>query len=114
LEADFQKINHNYITRVIIYAILLYQEQRDNHQVYTNLVQKFVLKRLRFKVEIKIDLGKDYNIEERRDILLDQLLENDQLDKFKTIGVKFKTGLKEMNLIVDLRREKEYEKYLMN
>ncbi len=110
---DFQKINHNYITRIIIYSILLYSENRDDHKLYTTLVKKFVSKRLRFNVDIQIDLGKDYDKDERRDILLDQLLQNEQLDKFKTIGVKFKTGLKEMNLIIDLRRESEYEKWLM-
>lgn len=106
------EVYHQYIIRVVIFALFLYKNQIRNPRLYKRSIDFFLKKRLPWSINLYIDeerLPKD----DERDLMLEQLLNNVKTDYLKTISVVFDTPFKNGCVIeVDLSDEKKYEKYL--
>jgi hypothetical protein len=107
---DIQKINHNYIIRMIIFSAFLYKSDIKNQDQYQKNVQEFISKKLpNIEVTISsISLSKD----EFRDMTLDKILYDEESNISDFIVFKFKTSIKEVNLQIDLGNPDKYELFL--
>lgn len=115
MKLDVNQIYHNYIVRIVIFALFLYKRQIRQPNVYKQSVYAFVNKRLPWKVNLVISTNKeDISKDEERDILIDELLNNIKTEFLKSVVIKFKTPLKEVEMIIDITDEGKYECFLYN
>ena len=114
MKLDYQEIHHNYITRLVIFAIFLFKEQRRQENVYRQSVISFIRKRIRYDINLTIEVGPKIALEDQRDLQIESLLNNfDETGFLNLIFVNFNTGLKEkVTLQIDLNEEERYESYL--
>lgn len=114
MNLDFQLIRHNYIKRVVIFALFIYKNQRRNEVMYINLVHTFVYKRLNIDIELDIDVGPKMNKSDVRSVLLEDILgENDRdVGIMNLVILKFRTGHKEETLQINLNEEEKYRIFL--
>ncbi len=106
------EIYHNYIVRVVIFALFTFKRQIRQPNVYKMSVITFTIKRLPWKINLIIDTGMKLDREEEREILLEELLNGVESDYLSTVTVTFTTPLKEITMNIDLSDEKKYEHYL--
>lgn len=106
------EIYHNYIVRVVIFALFTFKRQIRQPNVYKISVITFTIKRLPWKINLIIDTGMKLDREEEREILLEELLNGVESDYLSTVTVTFTTPLKEITMNIDLSDEKKYEHYL--
>lgn len=106
------EIYHNYIVRVVIFALFTFKRQIRQPNVYKMSVITFTIKRLPWKINLVIDTGMKLDREEEREILLEELLNGVESDYLSTVTVTFTTPLKEITMNIDLSDEKKYEHYL--
>jgi len=112
MKLDMNEIYHNYIVRVVIFALFTFKRQIRQPNVYKMSVITFTIKRLPWKINLVIDTGEKLDREEERDILLEELLNGVESDYLSTVTVTFTTPLKEITMNIDLSDEKKYEQYL--
>jgi hypothetical protein len=112
MKLDINEVYHNYIVRVVIFALFTYKRQLRQHNVFRLSVDAFIKKRLPWKINLSIDYGIQMSKDEERDILLKEILEGVESDYLTTVTVTFTTPLKETTIEVDLRDEERYQKYL--
>jgi hypothetical protein len=110
MELDFSLIQHNYIKRLVIFAIFLYKNQRRNEVMYVNLVHTFVAKRLSIDIELDIDVGPKMDKSDVRNVLLEDILGDNDRDVgiMNLVILKFRTGHKEEILQINLNEEEKY------
>ena len=106
------KIYHNYIIRVVIFALFTFKRQIRQPNVYKMSVIKFTIKRLPWKINLVIDTGLKLDKEDEREILLEELLNGVESDYLSTVTVTFTTPLKETTMNIDLTDESKYSHYL--
>lgn len=111
------KINTQYIKRIMIFACFAYSNQRkDNTGFYVNSVSKFIDKHLKFyPVSYKIKYGPDdANLEEKRDMIIDELVADNGSDDYNSITIYFQypRGSGIIEFTVDLRDENKYLDFL--
>ena len=106
------EIYHNYIVRVVIFALFTFKRQIRQPNVYKMSVITFTIKRLPWKINLIIDTGMKLDREEEREILLEELLNGVESDYLSTVTVTFTTPLKEITMNIDLSDDKKYEHYL--
>jgi hypothetical protein len=106
------EVYHNYIVRVVIFALFTFKRQIRQPNVYKISVITFTIKRLPWKINLVIDTGLKLNKEDEREILLNELLEGIETDYLSTVVVTFVTPLKEVTMSIDLSDEEKYEHYL--
>lgn len=106
------EIYHNYIVRVVIFALFTFKRQIRQPNVYKISVITFTIKRLPWKINLVIDTGLKLNKEDEREILLNELLEGIETDYLSTVVVTFVTPLKEVTMSIDLSDEEKYSHYL--
>ena len=114
MKLDMNEIYHNYIVRVVIFALFTFKRQIRQPNVYKMSVITFTIKRLPWKINLIIDTGMKLDREEEREILLEELLNGVESDYLSTVTVTFTTPLKETTMLIDLSDEKKYEEYLYN
>jgi hypothetical protein len=52
------------------------------------------------------------SLQDQRDLVIDSLINDDDLNFMNLVVVEFKTGFKSVNLQIDLNEEDKYEQYL--
>jgi hypothetical protein len=112
MKLDMNEIYHNYIVRVVIFALFTFKRQIRQPNVYKISVITFTIKRLPWKINLVIDTGLKLNKEDEREILLNEILEGIETDYLSTVVVTFVTPLKEVTMSIDLSDEEKYEHYL--
>ena len=112
MKLDMNEIYHNYIVRVVIFALFTFKRQIRQPNVYKISVIKFTIKRLPWKINLVIDTGLKLDKEDEREILLEELLNGVESDYLSTVTVTFTTPLKETTMNIDLTDESKYSHYL--
>ena len=114
MKLDMNELYHNYITKVVIFALFLYKGQLRQPNVYRQSVGAFVAKRLPWKIKLRVETYEEWIDKDiTRDLLLDELLDGKETpDELWSVGVRFTTPLKETLMEINLRDEARYEKYL--
>lgn len=112
MKLDINEVYHNYITKIVIFAIFLYKRQHRQPLVYKQSVLSFVDKRLPWKIKLNISIIEKYDLREKRGLILNNLLNGENNDVSPIITISFITPLKEMNMEIDITDEKKYEKYI--
>lgn len=112
MKLDINEVYHNYIVRVVIFALFTYKRLIRQPAVYKQSVISFVNKRVAWKINLMIDTGIKMSKDEEREIVLNELLEGIESDYLTTVTVTFTTPLKETTIEVDLKDEDKYQKFL--
>ena len=113
MELDYQKIYHNFITRLVIFSVFLYKDLRKQESVYNQAVISFLKKRISHEIELYLEVGPKLTKQEERDLAIDLILDNDDdKGRLNLVVVRFKTGLKEVTIQIDLDKEDKFENYL--
>ena len=112
MKLDMNEIYHNYIVRVVIFALFTFKRQIRQPNVYKISVIKFTIKRLPWKINLVIDTGLKLGKEDEREILLEELLNGVESDYLSIVTVTFSTPLKEVTMNIDLTDESKYSHYL--
>ena len=112
MKLDINEVYHNYIVRIVIFALFTFKRQIRQPNVYKISVITFTIKRLPWKINLVIDTGLKLNKEDEREILLNELLEGIETDYLSTVVVTFVTPLKEVTMSIDLSDEEKYSHYL--
>jgi hypothetical protein len=112
MKLDINEVYHNYIIRVVIFALFLFKRQIRQPGVYKQSVLTYVIKRIPWKISLRVDTGQRLPKEAERDILLDELLDGIESDYLSYVIVSFVTPLKHTTLEVCLRDEERYQKFL--
>lgn len=112
MKLDMNEIYHNYIVRIVIFALFTFKRQIRQPNIYKISVIKFTIKRLPWKINLVIDTGLKLDKEDEREILLEELLNGIESDYLSIVTVTFSTPLKEVTMNIDLSDEKKYEHYL--
>jgi len=111
MNLDINLIYHNYITRIIIFALFLYKNKVKNQEEYIKSVEEFIIKRCPWKIKVKISYEK-FDKSKEVNIFLDEILNSKDIGYLSLIAIYYKTPYKESKMIVDLRKQEEYIKYL--
>jgi hypothetical protein len=109
---DVQRINHNYVTRMVIFSIFLFKNYRKDENAYFQMILNFVRRKIGHNIDLKIEVGPKLSIQEQRENVIDNLLNDDDIDIMNLVVVKFKTGDKEATIQINLNEEDKYEQYL--
>lgn len=113
MKIDYQELNHNYITRLVIFAVFLFKEQRKQENVYLQSIIRFIKQRIKFDLDISLEVGPKLSLEDQRDAQIETLFNNSEESKFlNLVLVHFKTGFKEVSIQINLDDEERYENYL--
>lgn len=112
MKLNISEVYHQYITRIVIFALFTFKGQIRQPNIYKLSVQGFIKKRLPWKINLVIDTGIKLNRDEEREILLSQVLDNVESDYMTTVFVSFTTPMKEINMEIDLSNEEKYEKFI--
>jgi hypothetical protein len=112
MKLDMNEVYHNYIVRVVVFALFTFKRQIRQPNVYKMSVITFTIKRLPWKINLVIDTGLKLDKDDEREILLNELLEGIETDYLSTVVVTFVTPLKEVTMSIDLSDEEKYEHYL--
>jgi hypothetical protein len=112
MKLDINEIYHNYIIKIVIFALFLYKRQIRQPNVYKISVIRFTIKRLPWKINLIIDTGIKLDKEDERDLIIDEILNGIESDYLSTVTVTFTTPLKETTMLIDLSDERKYEEYL--
>lgn len=113
MKLEINEVYHQYIVRVVIFALFTFKRQIRQPNVYKQSVYSFVEKRLPWKINLLIDTGEKLSKEDERDLILEELLNDKKVDFLKSVSVIFTTPLKQDCMMeIDLTDEKKYEQYL--
>jgi len=111
MKLDAQQINHNYITRMVIFSIFLFKRYRKEN-VYHQMINNFLRRKVGYSIDLKIECGPKFSIEDQRELVIENILNNDDFDHMNLIVAQFKTSLKDVTIQIDLNKESKYEDYL--
>jgi len=112
MKLDINEVYHNYIVRIVIFALFTFKRQIRQPNIYKISVIKFTIKRLPWKINLVIDTGLKLDKEDEREILLEELLNGIESDYLSIVTVTFSTPLKEVTMNIDLSDEEKYSHYL--
>jgi hypothetical protein len=112
MKLDISEVYHQYITRVVIFALFTFKGQVKQPNVYKLSVLGFVKRRLPWKINLLIDTGIKLNKDEEREIALAEILDNIESDYMTMVNVSFTTPSKQITMEIDLSDEGKYERYL--
>ena len=115
MKMELSEINHNYVTRVIVYSLFLHMEHRKDKETYLTKVKEFLLSRFRSDLSLTMDVGP---VLSSREELVDKIerykgmREEDESMDSNIVTVSFATGFKKMKLEINLFEPEKYEMYL--
>jgi hypothetical protein len=112
MKLDINAVYHNYIVRIVIFALFTFKRQIRQPNIYKISVIKFTIKRLPWKINLVIDTGLKLDKEDEREILLEEILNGVESDYLSIVTVTFSTPLKEVTMNIDLSDEEKYSHYL--
>ena len=108
MKLDINEVYHNYIVRIVIFALFTFKRQIRQPNIYKISVIKFTIKRLPWKINLVIDTGLKLDKEDEREILLEEILNGVESDYLSIVTVTFSTPLKEVTMNIDLSDEEKY------
>ena len=112
MKLDIQQINHNYVTRMVIFSVFLFKNHRKEEKAYQIMITNFLRRKVGYKIDLKIECGPKFSLEDQRELVIENLLNDEEFDHMKLVVATFKTALKEVNIQIDLNKEEKYEHYL--
>jgi len=112
VKLDVQQINHNYITRMVIFSIFLFKKYRKEENVYNQMINNFLRRKIGYSIDLKIECGPKFSLEDQRELVIENILNDEDFDHMNLVVAQFKTALKQVNMQVDLNKEEKYEHYL--
>jgi hypothetical protein len=112
MKLDINEVYHQYIIKVVIFALFLFKRQIRQPGAYKQSVLAYVVKRLPWKIYLHIDTGQRLPKEAEREIFLEELLDGIESDYMSYVVVTFTTPLKQTMIEVNLKDEARYEKFL--
>lgn len=112
MKLDINEIYHNYITKVVIFAIFTHKRQVKQPAIYRQSVLSFVKKRIPWKINLDVIIERRYNLEDERDLILEGLLNGIETNVLPIVTITFTSPLKETTMIIDLSDESKYEQFL--
>jgi len=112
MKLDISEVYHQYITRIVIFALFTFKGQIRQPNVYKLSVLGFTKRRLPWNINLIIDTGIKLDKDEEREIALAEILDNVESDYMTTVNVSFTTPSKQVNMEIDLSDEEKYAKYL--
>ena len=112
MKLDINEVYHNYIVRIVIFALFTFKRQIRQPNIYKISVIKFTIKRLPWKINLVIDTGLKLDKEDESEILLEEILNGVESDYLSIVTVTFSTPLKEVTMNIDLSDEEKYSHYL--
>jgi hypothetical protein len=114
MKLDINEVYHNYITKVIIFALFTFKRQSRQPAIYRQSVLSFVNKRIAWKIKLDVTIDKRYKLEDERDILLNDILYDIESNILPIVIITFISPLKDTTMVIDLKDEEKYEKFLYN
>lgn len=114
MDLDISEIYHQYITKIVIFALFTFRGQIRQPNVYKNSVIGFVKRRLPWKINLIIDMGIKLDKEDERDLMLSTILDNVESDYLNIITVTFTTPKKDITMEIDLGDEEKYKNYMVS
>ena len=112
MKLDVQQINHNYITRMVIFSIFLFKKYRKEETAYHQMINNFLRRKIGYSIDLKIECGPKFSLEDQRELVIENILNDEEFDHMNLVVAQFKTALKEVNIQIDLNQEEKYENYL--
>jgi hypothetical protein len=112
MNLDYQKIKDNYILRMVVFSVFLFKDFRRNETQFIDQVKRFIQKRIGKDINIEIEIGPKMSKDEIRDNALDIILNDKDSGILNLITIKYNTGSKEINMLVDINDWEKYENYL--
>lgn len=111
MKLDINEINHNYIKRIVIFSLFLYKNYIRKPNVYVYNVNNFVKNKLGADLNIKIDY-ETKSLEEEREIMLNNLLNDEKTDYQSIIHVSFNTSTRYVTMDINIKDVEKYSNYL--
>jgi hypothetical protein len=71
MRLDVQKINHNYVTRMVIFSVFLFKNYRKEETAYHQMILNFVRRKVGFNIDLKIEVGPKLTIQDQRESVID-------------------------------------------
>lgn len=112
MKLDVQEINHNYVTRMVIFAIFTFKSYRKEEGVYFQMINNFLRRKVGYQIDLRLEVGPKMSLQDQRELVIDSLINDDELNFMNLVTVEFKTGFKSVNLQIDINDEDKYEQYL--
>lgn len=113
MKLEINELYHQYIIRMVIFALFMFKRQIRQPNVYKQSIDAFLKKRMPWKINLYIDLGDNLSKENERDLILDDLLEGIKTNHFNIVNVIFTTPLKkDCAMQIDISDEEKYSKFL--
>jgi hypothetical protein len=112
VKLDYHEIHHNYVTKLVIFAVFLYKETRRQENVYSLSVLRFLKKRIPYEIYFTLEVGPKMALEDQRENAINLIFGNSEKSVLNLVVVQFRTGYKEVTLQIDLNQEEKYESYL--
>lgn len=113
MKLEINEIHHQYILRMVIFALFLFKRQIRQKNIYKISIDTFLKKRIPWKINLFIDFGDGLSKSEERELILDDLLDGVKTNHFNMVNVIFTTPLKkDCFMRIDLSQEDKYSKFL--
>jgi hypothetical protein len=112
MEANINRLYHNYIIKMVIFTIFLYKRSFKQATLFQTLVTSFLKKRLPWNINLSIDVGERLPKELEREIYIIQILEDIEVDYLNNVVVTFRTPITTVKLNINLKEEEKYMKYI--
>lgn len=113
MKLEINELYHQYIIRMVVFALFMFKRQLRQPNVYKLSVDAFLKKRMPWKINLHIDLGDSLSKANERDLILDDLLEGVETNHFKMVNVIFTTPLKkDFVMQIDISQEEKYTQFL--
>jgi hypothetical protein len=115
MKMELQEINHNYVTRIIIFSLFLFKEHRFDKSVYEKKIRTYLTQRFHTDIIVHFDVGPDISPREQ---IIDKIerykgmREESESNLNNIVYVSYKTGYKTSNLEINLFDPDKYEPYL--
>ena len=110
MELDVTKIYHQYITKMVIFSIFLFKRQIKQPSIYKLSIDTFLKKRVPWKINLEININK-VEKDKRRNIVLDEILEDIETNLLSEINISFVTPLKKVEMNINLHEQDKYQKF---
>jgi hypothetical protein len=97
---------------MVIFSIFLFKKYRKEENVYNQMINNFLRRKIGYSIDLKIECGPKFSLEDQRELVIENILNDEDFDHMNLIVAQFKTALKEVNMQINLNKEEKYEHYL--
>jgi hypothetical protein len=97
---------------MVIFSIFLFKKYRKEENVYNQMINNFLRRKIGYSIDLKIECGPKFSLEDQRELVIENILNDEDFDHMNLVVAQFKTALKQVNMQVDLNKEEKYEHYL--